>query len=180
MNNRSYLVLYFSNEGKLKLYPIAEEPEKEISIKLPSDSVPIFHVVDNMLVIHLKNEKITFIYDVSNGGAQMLVSPFPLDHTTRSGGSFYEGSFQGRRHIMPSGVMSKWIVNIPVIYFYLKNETQIFEFLIRRREAKAELLRWLRENLLRIKQVNLSRFWKSIFYKYLAPEAGGRDNINLV
>ena len=83
--------------------------------------MPIFHVVDNMLVIHLRNEKITFIYDVINGNAQMLVSPFPLDHETRSGANFYEGSFKGRRQIMPNGVLSKWMVNIPVIHHYLKN-----------------------------------------------------------
>ena len=28
MNNRAYLVLYFSNEGKLKLQAISDEPEK--------------------------------------------------------------------------------------------------------------------------------------------------------
>lgn len=28
MNNKTYLVFYFSNEGKLKLYPIEEESER--------------------------------------------------------------------------------------------------------------------------------------------------------
>jgi len=55
--------------------------KKDITVKLPSDAVTSFNVVDNMLVVHLKNEKITFIYDISNDGFQTLVSPYPLPHT---------------------------------------------------------------------------------------------------
>ncbi len=49
-------------------------------VKLPSDSIPEFCVIDNMLVVHLKVEGITFIYDLNNQSLQALVSPFPLRH----------------------------------------------------------------------------------------------------
>ena len=113
MNNKSYLIIYFGNEGKLRLYPITEDysHEKEVTIKLPSDSVPFFNVVDNMLVINLRNEKITFIYDVNANGAQMLVSPFPIEHSTRKINP-YVGSFSGKRHILNEGIISKWVVNL--------------------------------------------------------------------
>lgn len=73
-----------------------------------------------MLVIHINNEKITFIYDICNGNAQMLVSPFPVEHSTRSINP-YAGIFRGSRHIMPNGYISKWVINIGAIFHYLKN-----------------------------------------------------------
>jgi hypothetical protein len=45
---------------------------------------------------------------------------------------------------MPNGNMSKWVINISAIFNYLKNELQIFDFLIRREKAKSDLLKWLR------------------------------------
>ena len=123
MNNKSYLIIYFANEGKLRLYPIVEDysGDREIIIKLPSDSIPLFNVVDNMLVINLSNEKITFIYDVNVSGVQMLVSPFPIEHSTRKKINPYAGIFLGKRHISPEGIISKWVINLETIYFYLKN-----------------------------------------------------------
>lgn len=112
-------------------------------IKLPSDCLPAFNVVDNMLVIHINNEKITFIYDINNSNAQMLVSPFPVEHASRNINP-YVGVFRGSRHIMPDGNISKWVMHLPVIFHYLKNELQIFDFLIRRERAKSDLLKWLR------------------------------------
>lgn len=73
-----------------------------------------------MLVIHMNNEKITFIYDINNSNAQMLVSPFPVEHVSRKINP-YAGVFRGTRHIMPDGTISKWIINIQVIFYYLKN-----------------------------------------------------------
>lgn len=73
-----------------------------------------------MLVINLKNEKITFIYDINIGVAQMLVSPFPVEHTLKTINP-YLGVFVGRRHIMPDGHISKWSVNVTAIFNYLKN-----------------------------------------------------------
>ena len=70
-------------------------------IKLPSDSIPHFNVVDNMLVVHLRNERITFIYDVKGLTPQMLVSPFPLIHDKNKQLNIYKGSFVGRRVILP-------------------------------------------------------------------------------
>jgi hypothetical protein len=70
-----------ASEGKLKLTPIDETlSHKAITIKLPSDSVPIFNIIDNMLAVHLKNEKITFLYDIGPLSFQTLVSPYPLTH----------------------------------------------------------------------------------------------------
>lgn len=81
INNAPYIFFYSSSEGKLQLIPLLEGSEKkQVTIKLPSDSLPSFNVVDNMLVVHLKNEKITFIYDVNNTSFQTLVSPYPLAH----------------------------------------------------------------------------------------------------
>jgi len=68
----------------------------------------------------MKNEKITFIYDINNSAAQMLVSPFPVEHKTRAINP-YAGVFIGSRHIMPDGNISKWEVNTSVIFHYLKN-----------------------------------------------------------
>ena len=31
-----------------------------------------------------------------------------------------------------------------------------------------EILTWLRRNLLKIKELNLSKFWKNLFIKYLS------------
>jgi hypothetical protein len=45
------------------------------------------------------------------------------------------------------------------------NEVQIFDFLFERENAKWELMGWLRENLMRIRRENLSKFWKRIFGK---------------
>jgi len=53
-----------------------------------------------------------------------------------------------------------------VIHSYLKNELQIFDFYYRRRKAKMQMLQWLREDLFKIKQLNLSKFWKLLFAKY--------------
>jgi hypothetical protein len=50
------MFFYYSNEGKLQLTPLVESlDKKEVTIKLPSDSLPSFNIVDNMLVVHLKN-----------------------------------------------------------------------------------------------------------------------------
>ena len=61
----------------------------------------------------------------------MLVSPFPVEHISRKINP-YIGIFRGSRHIMPDGNISKWVMYIPAIFYYLKNELQIFDFLIRR------------------------------------------------
>lgn len=50
----------------------------------------------------------------------MLVSPFPVEHTQKNINP-YEGVFIGNRHFMPNGEISKWAVNIPVIFHYIKN-----------------------------------------------------------
>lgn len=49
-------------------------------VKLPSDFIPDFCVIDNMLVVHLKVEGITFVYDLNGVNLQALVSPYPLRH----------------------------------------------------------------------------------------------------
>jgi len=80
---------------------------------------------------------------------------------------------------MPNGDVSKWVVNIPVIFHYLKNELLIFDFLMKRDKAKADLIKWLRENLLKIKQINLSKFWKLIFIKMQSVSQKDKDVITL-
>lgn len=96
IGNKGYLIFYYGNEGKLRLYPISEEiPDKPLMIKLPSDSIPHFNIIDNMLIVHLKNEKITFIYDVKGYQIQMLVSPFPLTHKNFPELNMYTNAFVG-------------------------------------------------------------------------------------
>ncbi len=50
----------------------------------------------------------------------MLVSPFPVEHISRKINP-YIGIFRGSRHIMPDGNISKWVMYIPAIFYYLKN-----------------------------------------------------------
>lgn len=79
--NICYICFYMASEGKLKLTPIDDScTHKVIVIKLPSDCLPIFNIVDNMLAVHLKNERITFLYDIGPTSFQTLVSPYPLQH----------------------------------------------------------------------------------------------------
>lgn len=56
----------------------------------------------------------------------------------------------------------------------------IFDFLNKRREAKMELLTWLRRNLFKIKELHLSKFWKNLFMKYLSKVYPEAEVINLV
>lgn len=42
---------------------------------------------------------------------------------------------------------------------------QVFEFLNRRTSSKIETIKWMRENLFRFKQIDLSKMWKAIFGK---------------
>lgn len=138
-------------------------------IKLPSDSLPSFNIVDNMLVVHLRNEKITFVYDIKGTQIQMLVSPFPLTHNQSQEISLiYKGQFLNKRVIAPNGSISKWRINLSVIYFYLKNQQQIFEFFNRRKKAKMTFLKWLRQELFNFKHLSLSKFWKLIFAKFVS------------
>lgn len=74
------MVFFFAEQGLLKLFSMFDDKEKEIIQKLPSDSIPDFVVVDNMFVVHLKVEGITFIYDLNGHNLQPLVSPYPLRH----------------------------------------------------------------------------------------------------
>lgn len=75
------MFFYYANEGKLQLTPLSEGSEKkQIIIKLPSDSPPSFNIFDNMLTVHLQNEKITFIYDINPSSFQALVSPYTVTH----------------------------------------------------------------------------------------------------
>lgn len=55
IQNTPYLFFYYSNEGKLQLTPLIESEKKQVTIKLPSDSLPSLNIFDNMLVVHLKN-----------------------------------------------------------------------------------------------------------------------------
>ena len=122
--NICYICFYMAGEGKLKLTPIDEAfVHKPIIIKLPSDSVPIFNIVDNMLAVHLKNEKITFLYDIGPTSFQTLVSPYPLNHEDEkiTADLVYQGEFLGRRVLMPGGRICKWRINLAVIFHFLKN-----------------------------------------------------------
>jgi hypothetical protein len=89
---------------------------------LPSDSIPDFNILDDMLVVHLKNEGITFIYDLNGNILQPLVSPYPLRHRDEKHlTNIYESAFIGERTIHPSGIFSKWIIQHNIIFSYLKN-----------------------------------------------------------
>jgi len=68
--------------------------------------------------------------------------------------------------IHPNGSISKWKVQVDVIFNYLKNELQIFDFFLKRKEGKMEMLQWLRKDLFKIKEINISKFWKILFVKY--------------
>lgn len=109
----------------------------------------------------------------------MLVSPFPIEHESRKEINPYRGNFRGKRHVLPDGTISKWKVNLSCIYFYLKNESQVFDFLHKRKKAKMELLVWLRKHLLSFKQLNLSRFWKLILLKTASNQYSERDIITM-
>ena len=84
--------------------------------------IPDFAVIDNMLTVHLKVEGITFIYDLNGYNLQPLVSPYPLRHKDEAKiKNCYEYVFVGQRAIHPSGLISKWEVQLGVIFNYLKN-----------------------------------------------------------
>ena len=128
-----------SNEGKLRLTPLDETlTHKPVVIKLPSDSMPIFNIIDNMLAVHLKNEKITFLYDVGPNSFQTLVSPYPMAHEDKSITSeqIYQGEFVGRRVLLPEGRICRWKINLSVIFHFLKNEMLVFEFFNNRSNSK--------------------------------------------
>jgi hypothetical protein len=91
----------------------------------------------------------------------------------------YEGIFVGNRHVMPDGTLNKWCVNISVIFHYIKNEAQIFDFLFERENAKPELMGWLRDNLLKIKRENLSKFWKKMFARMAAKDSGDSGGMEI-
>lgn len=89
---------------------------------MPSDSIPDFVVVDNMFVVHLKVEGITFIYDLNGNTLQPLVSPYPLRHKDNCEiKKVYEYAFIGERAIHSKGVISKCEIQLNVIFNYLKN-----------------------------------------------------------
>jgi hypothetical protein len=167
LHNVPYLFFYYSNKGKLQLTPLGEATERrQLTIKLPSDSPPSFNVYDNMLVVHLKNEKITFIYEINPTNFQALVSPYPLTHESKElSCQVYGSEFISKRALLPNGHISKWRISLPVIYRFLKADMQIFEFFNRRANSKIEAIKWMRENLFRFRQIDLSKMWKSIFGK---------------
>jgi hypothetical protein len=128
------MLFYFGREEQVKIIGISEELEKELEIKLPSVGFPSFVVVDNMLVINFKKEKLTFIYNINNPKNPLFV-PYPLRHKHKPINP-YLGVFVGHRHIMPDGSLSHFVTNIPAIFSCLKNELQLFEFLMEREGAK--------------------------------------------
>lgn len=69
------------------------------------------------------------------------------------------------RALLANGHISKWKIHLPAIYAYLKVEMNIFDFLNRRVNSKIETIKWMRENLFKIRQMDLSKMWKSIFGK---------------
>ena len=84
LHNIPYLIFYFANEGKLQLTPLMETHErKQLTIKIPSDNPPSLSIYDNMLAVHLKAERITFIYEINYNNFQPLVSPYPLAHENK-------------------------------------------------------------------------------------------------
>ena len=96
VNKKCYLIFFFAEQGLLKFFSIFDEKEKDVIQKLPSDSIPDFNVVDNMLVVHLKIEGITFIYDVNGNNLQPLVFPYLLrDKESCEIKKFYEYVFIG-------------------------------------------------------------------------------------
>lgn len=75
-----------------------------------------------MVVVHLKVEGITFIYDLNGNVLQPLVSPYPLRHRDEKEAlNIYDSAFVGERVIHPNGIISKWLIQHSVIFSYLKN-----------------------------------------------------------
>ena len=96
-------------------------------------------------------------------------------------GELYGGQFVGKRVVLRSGRVAKWTMELGVIYTYLRaNEMLIFDFLLRRRNAKMELIKWMRENLFSFKQINLSKMWKAIFGKAESGQFDESETVTIV
>lgn len=89
-------------------------------IKLPSDCPPRINVYDNMLLIHLPAEKISFIYDILPNSSQALVPPFCLiNEDNKLDNELYNYEFTSKR-VIGHNFINKWKLNLNAIYYYLK------------------------------------------------------------
>lgn len=164
---RTTLLFYNVMEGRLKIYTLLEEQivKVNLSIKLPSDSQVDFCVYDNLLVAHLKYDRISFIFDTKRNTSQTVATPMPLRCPSEP--NVYECQFLDRWLVHPNRTIRKWVLDLDVVFNYLKQESDLFLFLIRRKNSKMIVLRWIRSNLFGLKVTILSSFWKYLFDEYV-------------
>lgn len=69
--------------------------------------------------------------------------------------------------VHPNRTIRKWVLDLETIFKYLKQESDLFLFLIRRKNSKMIVLRWIRNELFSLKVTILSSFWKYLFDDFL-------------
>lgn len=178
----AYLFFYSAGEAKLQLTPLVESSErKALTIKLPGISAPSLNIYDNMVVVHLRGEGITFIYEINAASFAALVAPYAVPHERQAlSRQVYESEFVGKRAVVRGGHISKWRISLPAIYSYLKAELQVFEFLNRRTNGKIEAINWMRHNIFAFRHIDLSKMWKAIFAKITSRTYDESEIISMV
>jgi hypothetical protein len=131
-----------------------------LNIKLPSDSQVDFCVYDNLLMAHLKYDRISFLFDTRRNTSQTVATPMPLRCQNNELENVYECTFLDRW-------LRKWVLDLDIVFNYLKQESDLFLFLIRRKNSKMIVLSWIRNNLFNLKVTILSSFWKYLFDDYV-------------
>jgi hypothetical protein len=167
---KTTLLFYNVMEGKLKIYTLLEDQiiKVNLNIKLPSDSLVAFCVYDNLLLAHLRFDKISFVFDTKRNTSQTVATPMPLRCQGVDSETIYESTFLDRWLVHPGRSIRKWVLDLEVVFNYLRQESDLFLFLIRRRNSKMIILRWLRNNLFTLKVTTLSSFWKYMFDDYIS------------
>ena len=63
--------------GLLDFYQIegTEGTKLSLAVNLPTDSPAILNVYDRLVLIHLKNDHISFVYDIKRSGTQPVATP---------------------------------------------------------------------------------------------------------
>lgn len=125
-----------------------------------------FCAYDNLVIAHLKYERISFIFDLKRNTSQTVATPMPLK-CQNTEDNMYDCQFLDRWLVHPNKVIRKWVLDLEVAFHYLKQESDLFLFLIRRKNSKMIVLKWIRNNIFSLKITLLSSFWKYLFDEYI-------------
>ena len=174
--NRTVIVILNLIDGVLEFYQVdmAEIVKLPLVVNLPTDSPAVLTTYDDLILIHLKNDNISFVYDTRRTGTQPVATPAAIGDD-----SIYKGELLNRWVVLPDKRVFKWQIEPEAIFKYIRVEGELFMFLMRRRNCKMILLKWIRDCLFAFKATIISNFFKMICSEHgKALAQGDKDLID--